>query len=315
MFASLPNTTEVRKAKEELFGMMEDKYNELISEGKPENEAVGIVISEFGNLDEVAESIGIGQMVQDYTYDDRNQVSLEEAEEYVQLYSQYRFRIGLGVMLVIFSPMCFIMTAAVNMEIIGLAFFFGLIAVGVGIIIYSSMSMNRWKYLDEQPCTIDYATANQLKMEKEANRADKALILTIGIALCIMSVVPVAVFASLFKSMILTEGIGPSLLFLFVGIGVMMIIYSGGRETAINKLLGVNDSKTVSGTYSKGQDLPEKYISPAIQSFMGSYWKIVTCVYLIWSFLTFDWYITWIIFPVASVVKSLIQGMFGEKEE
>lgn len=55
MFANLPATAEVLKAKDELWGMMEDKYNELISEGKSENEAVGTVISEFGNLDELAE--------------------------------------------------------------------------------------------------------------------------------------------------------------------------------------------------------------------------------------------------------------------
>lgn len=39
--------------------MMEDKYNELISDGKSDNEAIGIVISEFGNLDELADSLGI----------------------------------------------------------------------------------------------------------------------------------------------------------------------------------------------------------------------------------------------------------------
>ena len=49
MFAGLPNTAEVLKAKDELWQMMEDKYAELIAEGKAENEAVGIVISEFGN--------------------------------------------------------------------------------------------------------------------------------------------------------------------------------------------------------------------------------------------------------------------------
>ena len=37
MFASMPNTPEVRKAKAELLQMMEDKYNELISEGTSEN--------------------------------------------------------------------------------------------------------------------------------------------------------------------------------------------------------------------------------------------------------------------------------------
>ena len=33
MFSHLPNTSEVQKAKYELYQMMEDKYNELISEG------------------------------------------------------------------------------------------------------------------------------------------------------------------------------------------------------------------------------------------------------------------------------------------
>ena len=51
MFSHLPNTPEVQKAKYELYQMMEDKYNELISDGKSDNEAIGIVISEFGNLD------------------------------------------------------------------------------------------------------------------------------------------------------------------------------------------------------------------------------------------------------------------------
>lgn len=53
MFSHLPNTPEVIRAKNELWQMMEDKYNELKEEGKSENEAIGTVISEFGNLDEI----------------------------------------------------------------------------------------------------------------------------------------------------------------------------------------------------------------------------------------------------------------------
>ena len=44
MFSHLPNTPEVQKAKYELYQMMEDKYNELISEGKSDNEAIGFDI-------------------------------------------------------------------------------------------------------------------------------------------------------------------------------------------------------------------------------------------------------------------------------
>ena len=40
MFATLPNTPEVLKAKFELEQMMEDKYTELKNEGKTENEAL-----------------------------------------------------------------------------------------------------------------------------------------------------------------------------------------------------------------------------------------------------------------------------------
>ena len=43
MFANMPNTPEVLRAKQELWGMMEDKYNELISEGLSENEALELL--------------------------------------------------------------------------------------------------------------------------------------------------------------------------------------------------------------------------------------------------------------------------------
>ena len=59
MFAGLPDTLEVRRAYEALAAMMEDKYTELIGEGCSENEAVGTVISEFGNLEELAQDLGI----------------------------------------------------------------------------------------------------------------------------------------------------------------------------------------------------------------------------------------------------------------
>ncbi len=59
LFMSLPETPEVLRAKAALLEMMEDKYDELVSEGKSEKEAVGTVISEFGNLEELAEELGI----------------------------------------------------------------------------------------------------------------------------------------------------------------------------------------------------------------------------------------------------------------
>ena len=70
MFERYPATPEAERAKAELWQMMEDKYNELIADGRNESEAVGIVISEFGDLNEVADSLGISTMLTKVTQSD-----------------------------------------------------------------------------------------------------------------------------------------------------------------------------------------------------------------------------------------------------
>ena len=83
MFQNLPNTPEVQRAKSELWQMMEDKYTELINSGKSENEAVGTVISEFGNLDEISEVLGIRSVVrQPQMSINRRMVSFEDVKQF-----------------------------------------------------------------------------------------------------------------------------------------------------------------------------------------------------------------------------------------
>ena len=84
MFANLPRTPEVIKAKDELWQMMEDKYNELRAEGRNENEAVGVVISEFGNLDELADTLGIRGAMQERPQIQGRLLSGEEVRDYVK---------------------------------------------------------------------------------------------------------------------------------------------------------------------------------------------------------------------------------------
>ena len=98
MFANLPATAEVLKAKDELWGMMEDKYNELINEGKSENEAVGTVISEFGNLDELAETLGLNRQ-SSAPVDNRRTLTQDEARSFVSAGSRHAFLTALGVFL------------------------------------------------------------------------------------------------------------------------------------------------------------------------------------------------------------------------
>ena len=50
MFSGIPVTSETSRLREDITANMTDKYDELVKEGKSGNEAIGTVISEFGNI-------------------------------------------------------------------------------------------------------------------------------------------------------------------------------------------------------------------------------------------------------------------------
>ena len=112
LFMSLPETPEVLRAKAALLEMMEDKYDELVSEGKSEKEAVGTVISEFGNLDELAEELGIEGYLgnsknrKKYQAPPRQQYewTFSEAKDYLKYAWKHALCVALGVALCIWSP-------------------------------------------------------------------------------------------------------------------------------------------------------------------------------------------------------------------
>ena len=144
MFANLPNTPEVLRAKNELWQMMEDKYNELIAEGKSDNEAVGTVIAEFGNLDEISEDLGIWNVVsktQDIT---RRKVTIDEVKRYLHESSNYAYKLALGVFLCIISPIGAIIGDAANItDALGILFLMSFIAAAVVVFVHSSITLNK----------------------------------------------------------------------------------------------------------------------------------------------------------------------------
>lgn len=317
MFANLPNTVEVKNAKDELFSMMEDKYSELIAEGKPENEAVGIVISEFGNLDELAESLGIDQVInQESASVDRRILTTSEVINYVADCTRRRFILAFGTMMCILAPVGPIIFSAMgdaigvgNLEMIGVLLLFICVAIGVGAIIFSAFINNEWKFLDKELCSIDYATAEAVARSKDENQMTRGLFLTIGIMLCIISFIPVIVFETIFQSPIniLSDGLGPAFIFVGVGIGVMFILMSSAKDAAYSKILSLNDVDTIAGNYEPVVKERKNYVNNFAKDFMSMYWKIVLCIYLIVSFSSFNWGSTWIIWIIAGIIRKPLE--------
>lgn len=315
MFASLPGTAEVKRAKRELGQMMEDKYNELISEGKTENEAVGTVISEFGNLSDLAEDLGLEKEVEEDKRAQeempRRKVSLEEVREYLSVKKQKAFLLAVGVMLCILSvvPVIFFGDCVRDFDFVGIILM--ILCVGAAIVLFVQYSARgkKFDFLRRELCSIDYATATEVKNEYENYENTHAVRLTIGILLAVFCWLPAALedeIRPMFGFSGAMEGICSCLLFVLASVGVFLIVLTNNIKEGYETILDVNDRNTVGGEFSK----PEGeivYINDTVDTLMRVYWPTVTCLYLCWSFLTFAWWRTWIIWPIAAIIHAILK--------
>ncbi len=312
MFAGMPNTAEVRKAKAELLQMMEDKYNELIAEGQNENTAVGTVISEFGNLDELAEDLGLTKEVEETRKTEselpRRPITEDDAKEYLANRGKKVLYRALGIMLCIISVACPILFTK-HYGSAGAFLMFLSIAIGVGLMVYSSFVDHEWNFLKTELCRMDMATAKYVKERRRNFESVRALCVTIGTILCIVCWLPNLLFFGT------AEYYGPALMFLLVGLGVFLIVYASSYYSGFETLLQLNDINTISGSYVRPQDRPVKYKNKTAETIVSIYWPCTTCLYLIVSFLTFRWELTWIIWPIAGVLHRAVVINCTEDED
>ena len=307
MFGSLPDTMEVKKAREELYQMMEDKYLELKGEGKSENEAIGIVITEFGNLDEIIKELGIQnkEMAVSHGGKEPTYVSMSQAKEYLDVVKKYAIYIALGVMLCICSPVTLVFlggyseVSALNEEVAGFAgliVLFILIAVGVVLFIYTGSQLSQYEYLKKEVIRLDRSTELYIKEEQRRNRPSYSIKIAIGVVLCIISVIPVLYTGFFFSDFAAIVAV--CMLLLMIAISVLFFVTAGMQEDAYKILLQEGDYEKK----KKGK------VAEAISSV---YWCVVTAIYLGWSFITFKWGVTWIIWPVAGLLYGAIMAIYN----
>ena len=320
MFMNLPNSTEVLRAKDELLQMMEDKYTELKDEGETENEAVGIVISEFGNLDDLADDLGIDAIVREEAQPLGRALSMEEIKKCLHDYKKRALLMAIGVFLCICSPVVSILGDAFGqmgmqtevLEAVGVFFLFSFVAIAVGLFIFAGEVTKRFSYMEMENCQIDFAAAQAISDKKAEQNGVCVFQLVLGIMFCILSILPTSMTDLLTHNEVL-EDASASILFVMVAIGVFLIVFSQAKNTGYHKLLSLNNQKTVGGNYVKEQKKQIHYKNKNVEMVMSVFWPTITCIYLCWSFLTYDWWFTWIIWPLASFVEYMVKAIFKEE--
>lgn len=243
------------------------------------------------------------QMQENESESDRSvhKVTMEMANEYLQIIDWTAGKTAFATMLCILSPIVLLMLGAMsempNYHIsenaaagIGICVLIVLIAIAVTIFILCGMKTKKYEFMEKEDIETVYGVSGMVKEKRDAYHSMYVTQLVIGIACCICSVIP------LFGTLAVSESdfymvSAVCMLLALVAIGTYFIVRSAAKMNAMNQLLEEED-------YTRQKKHENKKMSGPVMV----YWLIATAIYLAWSFTTNDWDRTWIIWPVVGVL-------------
>ena len=311
MFTNMPSTPEVVRAKEELLQMMEDKYTELQQNGKTENEAVGAVISEFGNLEELGPQLGIAPQVT-ASLDPENKIAMDgnQVNQYLKDNRETSSRIGLGVAMCILSALPLLVLTGFSSRIgipenLAAAIGIGILLLSVGIAVYlfivNGMKAEKYEDLEKHPVSLSETVSAMIRERQDAFRPVFARKIATGVLLIILGAAQIAITGVLINSDGGPLEVLPVVVLLgLVALAVYLFITGGTEQEAYEILLNTGD-------YTKSR----RQGNEIMERFSGFYWALVVTGYLAWSFLTSKWAITWIVWPIAGMLYGAISALLG----
>ena len=230
-------------------------------------------------------------------------VTLEMANDFISKRYKNAFRIAWGVLLCILSPVTLILLSGLceyyhilSEEIalsIGLTTLFILVAIAVSLFIISGNNTREYEFITTKAFETEYGVSGMVRQRKKEFQNTYNNFNLIGIIFCVLSVVPLLICAFLKEEIYAIYGTVN--LFVIAGGGTFLIVYGGCKMGAFVALLQEGD-------YQK----EKKTQNPLLSAISTAYWMMATIIYLIWSFATSSWEITWIVWVIAGILYGAI---------
>lgn len=238
-------------------------------------------------------------------------VSMEEANQYLDMKSRGSKIVANATSLCILSPVPLIvvgkMTEDHTLVGFGLVFLLILVAIAVYLFVNYGLHESHMQHLEKESFETEYGVSGMVRERREQYESTFTRNIAIGVVLCILSVIP-TIMAGVMEVEDYMSGISVGLLLIIVSIGVNILIRADMIKSSYDTLLQ-------EGEYTK----EEKHLKKKTDDFSGAYWCLVVVIYLGWSFSTNNWKMTWIIWPVAGVLYAAVLGIVkmivGNKDE
>ena len=320
LFSGVVETSETKQLKADLLANAEDRYEDLLSQGKSENEAIGTIISEFGTIDELMEELNLENKQVDETNDSMNglpEISVEEGLDYLAVQRKGAIQIGLGVVAIMVGVGLLVGMRGVLSNGLGLVCLFIGVAIGVPLFIVAG---NRFVAMDKQlgQRLIPIKLKKEVAQREQSFQRSFIFCMAAGVVFCILGLIPVVVFSSglhlmMRRSMHQMMGgqyyngtMGISWLFFLVSVGVFLFIFGGVIKGSFNKLL--NETYFYSEHVGHPDFAPQQTkteegpVGNPVGAIIASvYWPLVVALYLFISF-------SWLIFMFAGIFYNTIQA-------
>lgn len=228
-------------------------------------------------------------------------VSMEEANQYLDMKSRGSRIVGNATSLCILSPVPLIvlgtMTEDHTLVGFGLVFLLILVAIAVYLFVNYGLHESHMQHLEKESFETEYGVSGMVRERREQYESTFTRNIAIGVVLCILSVIP-TIMASVMEVEDYMSGISVGLLLIIVSIGVNILIRADMIKSSYDTLLQ-------EGEYT----IEEKHLKKKTGAFSGAYWCLMVAIYLGWSFWTNNWKFTWIIWLVAGVLYAAVLGM------
>ena len=237
----------------------------------------------------------------EYTETNTIKVSMEEANQYLDMKSKGSRIVANATSLCILSPVPLIVLGTMTEDHILIGFSLVLLLVLVAIAVYLFVNYglheSHMQHLEKESFETEYGVSGMVRERREQYEPTFTRNIAIGVVLCILSVIP-TIMAGVMEEEDYMSGVSVGLLLIIVSIGVNILIRAGMIKSSYDTLLQ-------EGEYTK----EEKHLKKKTDSFSGAYWCLIVAIYLGWSFWTNNWKFTWIIWPVAGALYAAVLGM------
>ena len=228
-------------------------------------------------------------------------VSMEEANQYLDMKSRGSRIVANATSLCILSPVPLIVLGTMTEDHILIGFSLVLLLVLVAIAVYLFVNYglreSHMQHLEKEIFETEYGVSGMVRERREQYESTFTRNIAIGVVLCILSVIP-TIIAGVMEVEDYMSGISVGLLLIIVSIGVNILIRAGMIKSSYDTLLQ-------EGEYT----IEEKHLKKKTDAFSGAYWCLMVAIYLGWSFWTNNWKFTWIIWPVAGVLYAAVPGI------